>query len=82
MIKWDPLSINLGSVEYVYTPEEMQKSSQVMPKSWCFVEDLKIATSETLAKALEERQKFKEQNNPFKDLNSDLRKTHRPDLWY
>jgi hypothetical protein len=31
---------------------------------------------------LEERQKFKEQNNPFKDLNSDLRKTHRPDLWY
>lgn len=82
MIRGDTSNINLGSVEHVYTPEEMERSSQVMPQSWCFVEDLKNATSETLAKAMEERQEFKEQNNPFKDLNLNLRKAHRPDLWY
>lgn len=73
---------NLYSVENVYTPQEMINAPKIMPRNWTLFEDLKEATSQTLSEALKKRQDFKDQNNPFKDYNTKLRKVHRPDLWY
>jgi hypothetical protein len=44
------------------------------------MEDFKNSTSQKLTGALQQRQEFKDQINPFKDYNLKLRKTHRPDL--
>ncbi len=75
-------SSNLYSVENLYTPQEMTNASKIIPKNWTIFEDLKKTTSQTLSEALKNRQDFKDQNNPFKDYNTRLRKVHRPDLWY
>ena len=73
---------NLYSAENVYTPQEMINASKIMPRNWTLFEDFKKSTWETLSKSLQERQDFKDKNNPFKDYNAKLRKVHRPDLWY
>ncbi len=73
---------NLSSSEHVYTLQEMTNASTIMPQNWTFFKDFQKSTSQTLLKALQERQDFKDQNNPFQDYNVNLRKTHRPDLWY
>lgn len=75
-------SSNLFSVENVYTKQEMINAPKIMPKNWTIFEDFKKNTSQTLSKALKDRQDFKDENHPFRDYNINLRKVHRPDLWY